>query len=295
MLEIIVPATSANIGPGFDCLGIALNLYNTFYIEEINNGVEITGCDDEFMTNNLVYKSMKFFFDNIDCKYIPSGIRINIKSNIPISRGLGSSASCVIAGVLAANELSKSNLSKKELLKIATQIEGHPDNVTPALFGNMTISLLDNSNIHYDIIKVPNNLSFCAIIPDFTLSTERARSVLPKHISLQDAVYNISRASLLISSILNNNFDLIKIACEDKIHQQYRSNLINNYYDIINKANSNSLGSFLSGAGPTIISILDGNTNDYLVDIKNFLGNLNSKWTIKTLICDNIGAIINII
>ncbi|MGL5314049.1 MAG: homoserine kinase [Peptostreptococcaceae bacterium] len=295
MLEIIVPATSANIGPGFDCLGVALNLYNKFYIEEIDNGLEVIGCEKEFANkDNLIYKSMQFFFDNVDCKYIPNGVRIEIESNIPVSRGLGSSASCIVAGVIAANELSKANLNKDELLKIATQIEGHPDNVAPALFGNMVVSIMENENIHYNVIKVPNHLKFCAMIPNFRLSTEKARAALPSDISHKDGIFNVGRVSLLISAIMNQNFDLIKVACQDKMHQDYRGSLIENYKEIVNHANNlNSLGVFLSGAGPTIMSIIKDNDLNFINQMNNYLSKLENNWMLKKLQCDNYGAVLN--
>ena len=236
MLEIIVPATTANIGPGFDTLGLALNLYNKFYITEIENGLEITGCDDDYKNeNNLIYTSMQYFYNKVKPDKIPTGVKIDICTNIPLGRGLGSSATCIIAGVIAANILSDSNLSKKEILNIATEIEGHPDNIAPALFGNMIVSLYENNEVYYNVLDIPDELIFCAIIPDFELSTSLARSVLPSEIPHKDGVYNISRVSLLISSLINKNFDLIKIACHDKLHQIYRSPLIENYNDIVSK------------------------------------------------------------
>lgn len=297
MLEVIVPATSANIGPGFDCLGIALNLYNKFYIEEIKNGVEIISCEDEFNdNNNLVYKSMKYFFDNVECNYIPKGLKITIQSNIPISRGLGSSASCIVAGVLAANHLGKANLSKDELLKIATEIEGHPDNVAPAIFGNMTVSIMDNGKIHYNVIDIPKELKFCAMIPDFRLCTKKARGVLPNNVPHTDAIFNIGKVSLLVSAIMNNKFELIKVACQDKIHQNYRGSLIKDYDAIISQANKlNSLGVFLSGAGPTIMSIIKNEDNQFPNNMNSYLSKLHSNWTIQNLECDYFGAVINIL
>ncbi|MGL6105979.1 homoserine kinase [Romboutsia sp.] len=297
MLEIIVPATSANIGPGFDCLGIALNLYNKFYIEEIENSVQIVGCEDAFSNkDNLVYKSMKYFFDNVECNYIPKGVKIYIKSDIPISRGLGSSATCIVAGVLAANHLSKSNLSKDELLKLATEIEGHPDNVAPAIFGNMIVSIMDDSKIHYNIIKIPNELKFCAIIPDFRLSTEKARSVLPVNVPHTDGIFNVGRVSLLISAIMNSKFELIKVACQDKMHQNYRGTLIKDYDNIVSYANNlNCVGVFLSGAGPTIMSIIKHEDRHFINNMSSFLNKLESSWVVQDLECDYSGAIVNIL
>ena len=190
MLEVIAPATSANIGPGYDCLGIALNLYNKFYFEEIDNGIIIEEKEKEYINkDNMVYKSMLYFFENIKPKKIPKGIKIKIVDEVPICRGLGSSATCI---------------------KLATEIEGHPDNVAPAIYGNMIVSFMENNKIFHDTIKVPDNLRFCAMVPDFKLSTEKARSVLPKTIAHKDGVFNVSRAALLVTAFMNNNLHLLK-------------------------------------------------------------------------------------
>ncbi|GAA3656744.1 homoserine kinase [Asaccharospora irregularis] len=297
MLEIIVPATSANIGPGFDCLGIALNIYNKFYIEEIDNGLQIEGCEPEFRNeNNLIYKSMKYFFSKVNPSKTPKGIKIKIETNIPVCRGLGSSATCIVAGVMAANYLSNSHLSKDELLEIASEIEGHPDNVAPALFGNMITSISEKNKIYYDVIKVPKNLKFCAMIPDFRLSTEKSRGVLPSTISYSDGVYNVGRVSLLITAIINENFELIKVACKDKLHQNYRGSLIKNYEDIVDKADKlGALAVFLSGAGPTIMALIKEDDNKFLEDMSYFLSPLKSNWKLKELSCDVSGAILNVI
>lgn len=297
MLEIKVPATTANIGPGFDTLGLALNVYNKFYISEIDKGIYIDGCDDKYRNeNNLIYTSMKYFYNKINPPKIPTGIKIKIESNIPLSRGLGSSATCIVAGVVAANILSDSNLNKYELLKIASEIEGHPDNIAPALLGNMVVSLIDDGNIYYDTIKIPNELSFCCIIPDFELSTSLARSILPNTIYHKDCVFNISHSTLLVSALLNKNFDLIKIACKDKIHQDYRGKLIENYYDIVNMSyDLNCIGVFLSGAGPTIMSIIKDDDINFIGEMKSFLESLDNRWILKKLKCDTNGTIVNVI
>ena len=297
MLEVIVPATSANIGPGYDCLGIALNLYNKFYFEEIDNGIIIEEKEKEYINkDNMVYKSMLYFFENIKPKKIPKGIKIKIVDEVPICRGLGSSATCIIAGLMAANHLSESNLSKDEILKLATEIEGHPDNVAPAIYGNMIVSFLENNKIFHDTIKVPGNLRFCAMVPDFKLSTEKARGVLPKTIAHKDGVFNVSRAALLVTAFMNNNLDLLKVACKDKFHQDYRSPLIKDYDKVVNYANKlNCLGTFLSGAGPTIMSLTTDDDNKFLPEMKSFLSTLNNKWIIKDLHCDSNGVVVNIL
>ncbi len=297
MLEIIVPATSANIGPGYDCLGIALNLYNKFYFEEIDEGIIIEEKEKEYINkDNLVYKSMSHFFEKVKPDIIPKGLKIKIVDDIPICRGLGSSATCIVAGLMAANYLSKSNLSKEEILRLATEIEGHPDNVAPAIYGNMIVALIEDEKIYYDRIKVPENLRFCAFIPDFRLSTEKARSVIPKTINHKDGVFNVSRATLLVTAFMNNNLELLKVACKDKFHQEYRRPLIKDYDRIVNHSYElNCLGTFLSGAGPTIMSLSYDDDMDFLPKMESYLSTLSNKWQIKELHCDSKGAVFNII
>ncbi len=239
---------------------------------------------------------MQYFYNKINPSKIPTGVKIKIESNIPLSRGLGSSATCIVAGVIAANILSESNLSKYELLKIASEIEGHPDNIAPALLGNMIVSLIDDNNIYYDTIKIPNELSFCCIIPDFELSTSLSRSILPKTIYHKDCIFNISHSTLLVSALINKNFDLIKVACKDKIHQDYRGVLIENYYDIVSKSyDLNCIGVFLSGAGPTIMSIIKDDDINFIDEMNSFLESLDKRWIIKKLKCDTNGTVVNII
>lgn len=297
MLEVIVPATSANIGPGYDCLGIALNLYNKFYFEEIDEGIIIENKEKEYINeDNMVYQSMLYFFEKVKPSIIPKGIKIKIVDEIPICRGLGSSATCIVAGVMGANYLSKSNLNKEEILKLATEIEGHPDNVAPAIYGNMIVSFMENEKIYHDTIKVPKHLRFCALIPDFELSTEKARAVLPKTIDHKDGVFNISRATLLVTAFMNNNLELLKVACKDKFHQEYRSPLINDYDKIVSYSNKlNCLGTFLSGAGPTIMSLTYDDDKYFLPKMKSYLSTLDDKWQIKDLHCDYNGVVLNII
>lgn len=298
MIKIVVPATSANVGPGFDCLGVALSLYNTFYIEEIEEGFEFEGCEDKFKNDkNLVAKSMAYFFKNEAPDFVPSGYRIKFESDIPVSRGLGSSAACIVAGIIAANHFSGIGLKKDALLRIATEIEGHPDNVAPALFGNMTIALCNNiGELSMDIVDISEDIKFCALIPDFRLSTEKSRSVLPDSISYKDAVFNISRAAMLISSLSSGNTELLKYACDDRLHQPYRSTLIPEFETVVDIAYSyGAHGVFLSGAGPTVMTVISGSLNNFIDDIEPNLVNLQYKWHAKVLQCDKKGAQLNIL
>lgn len=291
MANIRIPATSANMGPGFDCLGIAVNLYNNYSIEEIERGLVIEGCEKEYANEeNLVYKAMKKTFEIIS--YCPKGIKITMNCSIPISRGLGSSAACILGGVIGASKISGADLNKSEILKIATSMEGHPDNIAPALLGGMVVSILDDDNVYYDEINIANNLKFAAIIPEFKLSTSEARSVLPKEIPFKHGTFNVGRVSMLLSALISGNSKLISIGCQDKLHEDYRSKLIENYDDIVKKSKElNSLGVFLSGAGPTIMTILDTSDNDFKYKMDNFLKQLSKKWTIKELVVDREGAV----
>lgn len=293
MIEVRVPATSANIGPGFDCLGVAVNMYNKFFVEEIKEGLIFEGCEDKFKNeDNLIYVAMKKCFDKIG--YKPTGLRIKVESDIPVSRGLGSSAACVIGGIVSANELAGRVLNKKELLDLAVEVEGHPDNVNPAFCGGMTVSISDNKEIIYSKVKVSEGIKFCALIPDFTLSTEKARTVLPKSIDYKDGIFNVGRTALMVSALNNGDFHLIKHACKDKLHQDYRAKLIENFYSIKKQCEKlNSLGVFLSGAGPTIMVMIKEEENYFSKNIRVFLDTLKNKWEVRELKIDNIGTIIN--
>lgn len=192
---------------------------------------------------------------------------------------------------MAANEISGSKLNKEEILNLATKIEGHPDNITPALFGGMTVSIYENKKVLYNNIFVPENVGFSALIPEFKLSTEKAREVLPKEISYKDAVFNISRVSMLISALSNGNLKLLKVACEDKLHQQYRGKLIEEFNNIIEICNKlNCLGVFLSGAGPTIMTLVEEKNLEFYNNIQAELFALNNHWEVKNLKMDSLGA-----
>ncbi|MDU5105518.1 homoserine kinase [Clostridium sp.] len=293
MVKIRVPATSANMGPGFDSLGIAFNLYNEFEFSEEGTENKFYGFKEEFCNEeNIVYKAMITCFEK--CKYKPKGIKINLlREDIPISRGLGSSSTCIVAGLLGANNIMGNPLTVNELFKIGVEIEGHPDNIAPAFFGGMIVSVLEDGEALYNKIDIKRGITFVAIIPDFELSTSTARKVLPKKVSLKDAVYNISRVSLMISAFVNGNYDLLKYGCKDAIHEKYRSPLIKNYDLVYNKCISfGALSCFLSGAGPTIMVLIKNDEKEIVNKIRDFLRSENISWKVKELAIDNLGAIV---
>jgi len=284
-----VPATSANMGPGLDTLGVAFKLYNRFIVEEIETGLEILGCDEKFAnSNNLVYRSMLKIFEKIE--RAPKGVRLTFKTDIPVSGGLGSSATCILAGVAAANRLCGDILTKQDILDFACEIEGHSDNVSPALFGGMTVSIMNEGSTHYNKIPISGGIKFCALIPKLQLSTEDSRAVLPKTIPLENAVYNVGRVSMLIVSLVNGDYKGVKLACKDKLHQPYRMGLIKNYLEITSFVKeSEALGVFLSGAGPTIMVMLKKDDNNTQEELKIFLKGLPGNWETLNLEIDEAG------
>ena len=293
MIRVRVPATSANMGPGFDTLGIAFNLYNEFEFSEEDSGVIFSGFKDEFSNeNNIVYKAMLTCFEK--CDYKAKGIKISlVKEDIPISRGLGSSSTCIVAGLLGANYLMGNILTIEELFKIGVEIEGHPDNIAPAFFGGMVVSVIEDKEVVYNKVDVKEGISFVSIIPDFELSTSVARKVLPEEVKFKDAIYNVSRVSLMISAFANGNYNLLKYGCKDILHEKYRSPLIKNYDLVYNKAISlGALSCFLSGAGPTIMLIIKNSEKEIVNNLKEFLKDENINWSVKELNIDNMGATI---
>lgn len=275
MVKIQVPATTANVGAGFDILGIALNLYNFIDIE-LSDKYELTYSGKEYKSSltdskkNLFYSSMERVYKEFGIK--TPEFKVNIEVNIPLSRGLGSSSSAIVAGVVSANNFLKNKLNNDEILKICNDIEGHPDNIAPCLLGGIVISMIEKDKVITQKINNKNKFKFIAVIPDFELSTKKARKVLPEKITYSDSVFNSSRLAFLIMSLLNGNNDLLSISLNDKIHQQYRGKLIKGFDDILKTSlESGAIGAVLSGAGPTILAITDK-------DEKNIAENMSKKW-----------------
>jgi homoserine kinase len=231
MVRVTVPATTANIGPGFDTLGLALNLYNKYTFEEIEKGLLIEGCPEVYRNeNNLVYKS--FMAAAAEIGKNVKGLKISMKTDIPVSRGLGSSSACIVGGVFGANALLKGNLSKDELFRIAVRIEGHPDNVAPAVFGGLTASIVEDGIPYVSSYKISHKLKFCALIPDFETSTCEARKILPSQVSYQDAVFNVSRVAVLLKALEEGNTNIIGKSLKDRLHQMYRKTMICEYDEV---------------------------------------------------------------
>lgn len=257
MIKLTVPATSANLGAGFDALGVALTLYNDvfFDLSEKTTVVSLDGTDVPLDEKNLIVSSAQKLYQICGVKF--PGLNVRQLNRIPMARGLGSSSACIAAGLVGANHLLGNPLTESQLIDFAARIEGHPDNTTPALLGGLTASVFDGTHVYWARQEVPKELLFCAIVPDMPLSTEMAREILPKTVSYHDAVFNLSRAVLLTLSLLHGKYENLKIASEDLLHQPYRFPLIRGAEEI--RVLCEQLGRdafYLSGAGSTLMTIV---------------------------------------
>lgn len=269
LITFKIPATSANIGSGFDSVGLALNLYNEIHIYENYNSKKIEfeifgeGENEISKKDNMIYSAMKLVFKKLKSK--PNkGYIIKCINRIPLSRGIGSSSAAIIGGLLCANYMLGDKLSiEKDILNMAVQIEGHPDNVAPAILGGIISGVVKKEeDFKYIKIKPPKKLKAIVSIPDFYLSTEIARNILPKEITRKDAIFNISRAALLTSALFSNRLDLLEIATEDKIHQDYRAKFIPNLNQLFKETKKAGAYSVtISGAGSSILALAKDDKN----------------------------------
>ncbi|WP_110953120.1 homoserine kinase [Anaerosinus massiliensis] len=258
-VRVRVPGTTANCGPGFDSIGMACNIYNELEVSLLRENkiiVEITGegknsipCDKR----NIVWKSMQMLLQKAGEQY--QGAHIRMLNNIPLSRGLGSSAAAIVSGLMAANLAIGNVFDKQEIFQMATEIEGHPDNVAPAIFGGITLSLMKDQQAKTLSFIPEVDLKLVVAIPNFNLSTKAARKVLPDTISIKDAVFNISHTALLVGALCKGELEHLRSALDDRIHQPYREKLIPGMQNVLKAAiEQGALGAVLSGAGPCLIA-----------------------------------------
>lgn len=288
-VKVKVPATSANLGPGFDVAGLAVTLYNTFTFELLDQGLEITGCPEQFCnTDNMTYQA--FVEGAKACGLTFQGVRIECSGDVPYTRGLGSSSTCIVAGIVGAFAFMDQYDNRQEILELATKIEGHPDNVAPAIFGGLTVSVMADTVTTLNI-PVKHDYRFVALIPPFTLSTEKSRSVLPQQLPRADAIANVSHLALMVASLINGYDDGLKLGFKDRLHQPYRGKLIDGYHEImaILEKDRGVLGCYLSGAGPTIMAVIKAEDTKGVVRIKEELGHLLDDWKVEKLELDMRG------
>lgn len=270
-ISVKVPASTANVGPGYDVFGIALTLYNTVRIEKAEKDqIIITGpnVDNSLPLDktNLVFQAIETFYKLIE-KPRPQ-LKISVDCQIPLASGLGSSSTAIVGGLAAANKLEGDFLSKNDLLNLAWDIEGHPDNVAPAILGGFIISMITPENkIAYKKLLWPDEWKLIICHPKFKLSTQKAREILPKEIPIKDAIFNMGCCSFLVSAISTKDIEILKLALNDKLHQPYRSKLVPGLVEISNELKKfNILGTVLSGAGPSICVITQNDDSEPIVE-----------------------------
>ncbi|TPR54982.1 homoserine kinase [Apilactobacillus kunkeei] len=280
MIKVIVPATSANIAMGYDCLGMAVNLFTAVKIDEADK-FNITGCDEAFQNkDNLVYQG---FIQG--CKHLNRAvptISIDIQSEIPESRGLGSSSACIVAGIIGAFEYFKEEVDKDVVLQIATKMEGHPDNVAPAIYGGLCMAFED-SNGHYDVIKYPvdDSYYFTAVIPDFKVSTNEARKIVPKEVKTSTVAHQLSHCLAMLNALSTGDIQQLNDAIDDRLHEPYRQKLINDFDEVKKIVEENDSVVYISGSGSTLIII--SNSADRRDKIIEALQKRFEKFSIKNV------------
>ncbi len=275
-VKVRVPGTSANCGPGFDCLGVACTIYNELELKlvpEERLEINITGDGAENIPTderNIVWRSIQKLLKRAGKEDEYKGAIINMHNGVPLSRGLGSSATAIVGGLKAANEFLGNPFTRRDLLQMATEIEGHPDNVAPAIFGGFTISIVRNDKPECFCLMPKLKMKLVVAVPDFFLPTKAARAVLPKEVPMQDAVYNIGRAAMLTAALCKGNKSFLRSVFDDALHQPYRAKLIPGMYDVFKAAReAGALGASMSGAGPCLIAFTAENpeaVGDAMVD-----------------------------
>ena len=267
VVRVKAPATAANMGPGYDCLGLALDVWNTLEVETLNGGepvVEVIGEGaGELGTgrDNLVHRSMEFLFNEAG-QDMPV-VRIRCENDIPLARGMGSSAAAIAGGLVAANAICSQDFTANDLLEMAATIEGHPDNVAAAVMGGMQLVISDSANdgrrIYTVPVSVPPELHAVVFVPDVRIATEDARAVLPEKILVADAVHNMGRVGLLVASMATNHPEYLTMATQDRLHQPYRQSLFPAMKVIFKAAlDAGALGVFLSGSGSAVLALTQG-------------------------------------
>lgn len=257
---IRVPATTANLGPGFDCLGLALDFWNEFEVEatgttlqikNIGEGADLLPVDEK----NTFYQAMQIYAARHQ-RTLPAGLQITCRNRIPLGSGLGSSAAAIVGGILAASAVLKLPTNLEDQLDCATRIEGHPDNVAPCLLGGLVAAIIDQQKVVAHKFET-TPLSMVVIVPDFPFPTKSSRAALPVDVSRQDAIFNLSRLVFLVEALQEGDLDLLSLGMQDKLHQPYRIPLIPGATEAVQAAKeAGAAAVVLSGAGASLLAVL---------------------------------------
>lgn len=294
-ITVQAPATTANLGPGFDCLGIALGLYNTVELKVADEPVvEIAGRGtDELPTDetNLCYRAAAKLAEQVG---VPGHWHLRQRNEIPLASGMGSSSAAIVAGLKAGQVSLGLNLPDEQLLEMAIELEGHPDNVAPALLGGLTVCYHAADGSKKAVrLDVPADLQAVLVTPDFEISTEAAREVLPDTLSTEDAVYNICQSSAIVAMLASRQYGGLAAAMCDRLHQPHRAHLVPGMAEIIAAAvEAGAYGASLSGSGPTILALCDEYGADAVEKamLESAAKTTDAEWEGRILPLDNAGA-----
>lgn len=266
MIRVKVPATSANCCIGFDCMGMALNWFGKFEFEK-SEGLEISGCPKEYQNEeNLVVQAFKKTCDRLH-ESLPL-FHLHIDSTIPFARGLGSSATCIVAGIMACNAWFGNPLSKEEMLEIATEMEGHPDNVAPAIFGETTLCFMDAEGICMEQISSSGWYGL-AMVPEYPISTHEARKVLPSSLKYFECCQQVAHALVFAEALRKGQEEILVRSCKDYLHEPYRKHLIQEYDAIHTYCESVQMPMWISGSGSTMLAM--SRNSKKIEELKDFL------------------------
>jgi homoserine kinase len=290
-VTVRVPATTSNLGPGLDTLGIALKLHNQISIRELD-APTVERVDA--MRGNpgalaMTREAMDAFFRRSKVK--PHGAQVEVKGEVPTSSGLGSSVTVRLGIVFALNELNGQPLGDTALLDLVTELEHHPDNAAPALFGGFIVSAMINGSVRYRRFNVPPALKFVVCIPDYEVSTEKARALLPKVVPLRDAVENLNRVALITSIFATGDYSLLRGLFDDKLHQPYRKKIIPMLDDVIAAGvEAGALAGWLSGSGASIMCLTEQKEKAVAEAMANVFARQQIRCDIHVLVADNDGT-----
>jgi len=292
-VRVRVPASSANLGPGFDALALALALHNEVYIDEADRvavAVEGEGAGRlDAGARNIVARGAQTAFEAAGRPF--RGATIRCLNRIPLSRGLGSSAAAWVGGLVGANALLGEPLDREAILALAAKAEGHPDNVAAAMLGGLTVSCAVGERVIAVSLPVPAELRWVLLVPDTEASTREARAVLPESVPRADAVFNVQRVSLLLAALGGARADLLEIAMSDRLHQPYRQRLFP-WLEKVTKAaqDAGALGSVLSGAGPSVLAIVRDPPDRVARAMEDALRSSGASGKAISLTVDTVGA-----
>lgn len=296
--KISVPATSANVGPGFDVMGLAFDMYNRFTFDtDCPEKLQIEGCLPEFAKpeNNLLYQTLSGVLAQHG--RLTPNLRIGFDTDLPVCSGLGSSSTCIVAGVMAANAIGNLAMDTEQILRTATLIEGHPDNVAPAILGGFVAAIVEDGLVYWHRYPISDRISFYAMMPDVRVPTEAARAALPKTYSLTDCIYNLSRVPILVEGLERADPRLIRAGCKDRIHQEYRLQLIPQGIDVMKFAieETDAVSVYISGAGPTIVAMVIDDDDAFGKQMRRFTEGLDLNWTVRKMHIHRQGSQIRIL